>query len=78
MCALTPSFVANNLQCLKDKIAKATYRQIPNYYSSDLNSLIKSMLNVDSSKRPNINKLLTNKVISKRINGFLTESKRID
>jgi NIMA (never in mitosis gene a)-related kinase len=78
MCALSPPFVANNLQFLALKIVKGTYGQIPSHYSSDLKSLIKSMLNTDSSKRPNINKILTSKVISKRIASFLTESKRID
>jgi len=78
MCALSPPFTANNLQFLALKIVKGAYGQIPNHYSYDLRSLIKNMLNVDSSKRPNINKILTSKVISKRISGFLTESKRID
>lgn len=36
------------------------------------------MLNTDASKRPNINKILTSKVMSKRISNFLTESKRLD
>jgi NIMA (never in mitosis gene a)-related kinase len=78
MCALSPPFVANNLQFLALKIVKGAYGQIPSHYSYDLKSLIKSMLNTDSSKRPNINKILTSKVISKRIATFLTESKRID
>ncbi len=78
MCALSPPFVANNLQFLALKIVKGTYGQIPSHYSYDLKSLIKSMLNTDSSKRPNINKILTSKVISKRIASFLTESKRMD
>jgi NIMA (never in mitosis gene a)-related kinase len=78
MCALCPPFVANNLQFLALKIVKGAYGQIPNQYSYDLKSLIKSMLNTDSSRRPNINKILTSKVISKRISNFLTESKRMD
>jgi len=78
MCALSPPFTANNLQFLALKIVKGAYGQIPNHYSYDLRSLIKSMLNTDSFKRPNINKILTSKVVSKRISSFLTESKRVD
>ena len=78
MCALSPPFTANNLQFLALKIVKGTYGQIPNHYSSELKILIKSMLTTDSSKRPNINKILTSRVISKRISNFLTTSKRMD
>jgi hypothetical protein len=36
------------------------------------------MLNTDSSRRPTINKILTSRLISRRISNFLTESKRMD
>ncbi len=78
MCALEPPFKANNLQFLALKIVKGSYGQIPSQYSFDLKSLIKSLLTTDSSKRPSINKILTSRIISKRISNFLTNSKRMD
>jgi len=58
MCALKPPFKARNFQELFKKISKGSYTRIPKFYSNDLASLIKVLLNVDAENRPDCNKLL--------------------
>jgi NIMA (never in mitosis gene a)-related kinase len=72
MCSLTPPFTANNLQFLALKIVRGNYPSIPSQYSTDLKSLIKSMLNTNPNLRPNINQILSSPLINKRIKSLLT------
>ena len=59
ICALKMPFEANNIPLLSLKIFKGNYNSLPNCFSSGLRSLVKSMLMVDQSKRPNINEILS-------------------
>eukprot|EP00919_Chromeraceae_sp_WS-2016_P010944 GHVR01025652.1.p1 GENE.GHVR01025652.1~~GHVR01025652.1.p1 ORF type:complete len:116 (+),score=1.21 GHVR01025652.1:1680-2027(+) len=72
MCALDLPFKANNLQFLALKIVKGSYAQIPNKYSIELKTLIKTMLNTNAVLRPTISQILCSRIISKRIQTFLT------
>lgn len=59
ICALKMPFDANNIPLLSLKIIKGTYNSLPISYSAELRSLVKSMLNLDETKRPNINEILS-------------------
>lgn len=74
MCALVPPFTANNLQFLALKIVKGSYAQIPNKYSNELKVLIKSMLHTKENLRPNVDQILSSKIIKNRISQFIKES----
>lgn len=53
MCALNPPFRANDMKGLSDKIIKGIYPPIPNTYSTDLANMIRNLLQVTPSNRPN-------------------------
>lgn len=59
--ALVPPFEASNQLALAMKIRAGTYRELPaTRYSSELNRVIKSMLQVEQSRRPSVDELLAN------------------
>ena len=55
MCSLQPPFNANSLHDLARKIIDGKYSDIPAHFSSNVRNLLKSMLNTDPDKRPNVN-----------------------
>ena len=57
LAALRPPFDASNQLSLAVKINAGRFHRIPNKYSEDLNAAIKSMLLVDSSRRPRIEEI---------------------
>ena len=59
-------FEATNLPVLSLKIVKGNYNPIPNFFSKELNSLIHVLLSVDQEKRPNINAVLSKKIVKIR------------
>ena len=59
MTALKMPFDANSLPMLSLKIIKGTYTPLSSYVSKDIRSLVNSLLQVDSNKRPNINEILS-------------------
>lgn len=61
MTCLRMPFDANSLPMLSLKITRGEYRSIPSVYSSELKNLIKSLLNVESIKRPSVNEILSMK-----------------
>jgi NIMA (never in mitosis gene a)-related kinase len=71
---LRHAFDANNMKGLIMKILKGTYPPISSKYSSDLRSLISSMLSRNPRQRPNINQILALPVIQTRINQFLSQT----
>lgn len=73
MCALKMPFDASSLPLLSLKIIRGAYNPIPSTYSKDLKNLVNMMLNVDPSKRPNINEILKTPIIQTRIKNFLNE-----
>ena len=51
--ALHPPFEAKDMQGLYKKVLSGIYPKIPSQYSSDLNAMLKALLQVDPKKRPN-------------------------
>mmetsp|Transcript_27914 Transcript_27914/g.29086 ORF Transcript_27914/g.29086 Transcript_27914/m.29086 type:complete len:529 (-) Transcript_27914:57-1643(-) len=73
MMALKMPFDANSLPMLSLKIIRGNYGNIPSNFSADLKNLLKTLLNVDASKRPTIHEILKTPIIVKRIKNFLNE-----
>ncbi len=58
MCTLKPPFRAEDMDGLYKKVIKGQYSKIGNGYSEDLANVIKMMLQVNPSNRPNAKQLL--------------------
>lgn len=52
MMALKPPFQAEDMEGLYKKIIKGEYQKLPLNYSSDLNDLMRILLQTDPHKRP--------------------------
>ncbi|CAD8158186.1 unnamed protein product [Paramecium pentaurelia] len=74
MCMLKPPFEAESLPFLCLKICKGSFPNISQNYSSDLNAIIKQLLQSNPNRRPTINKILKMPIIVKRIKEFLSQS----
>ncbi|CAD8154431.1 unnamed protein product [Paramecium octaurelia] len=74
MCMLKPPFEAESLPFLCLKICKGSFSNISSIYSSDLNAIIKQLLQSNPNRRPTINKILKIPLIVKRIKEFLSQS----
>jgi NIMA (never in mitosis gene a)-related kinase len=74
LCAQKPPFDAPSLHFLAMKIVRGAYNPIPGNYSSEMKSLVASMLNINERMRPDVNKVLAAPVIQNRIKSFLTET----
>ncbi len=59
MCSLKMPFDGLSIADLSLKIIKGNYAPIPNNFSKELKMLVVSLLNVDSTKRPSINDILS-------------------
>ncbi|XP_059160193.1 serine/threonine-protein kinase Nek2-like isoform X1 [Physella acuta] len=59
LCALAPPFVAANQTELNHKIRAGEFSRLPHSYSSQLDLIIRKMLQVEVSKRPSIESLLS-------------------
>jgi len=59
MMALKMPFEATSIPMLSLEIVRSNYGEIPRNFSSDLANLLRSLLNVDPLKRPNINQILS-------------------
>jgi len=77
LCALRPPFDASSLSFLAMKISKGQYSPLPTVFSKEMKNLVATLLQVDPSKRPNTNNILTMPIIQGRIKSFLSESIRI-
>jgi NIMA (never in mitosis gene a)-related kinase len=58
MCTLKPPFRAEDMDGLYKKVIKGQYSKIGNTYSDALSNVIKSMLQVNPSNRPNSKQLI--------------------
>ena len=58
MVALNPPFQARDMKGLYNKVVKGVYPKIPATFSSDLSSMIASLLKVDPKKRPSTEQIL--------------------
>lgn len=72
MVALSPPFTAKDMKGLFNKVTKGVYPKIPAIFSSDLSSMIASLLKVDPKKRPSSEQILHMPVFIAKYN----ESKR--
>lgn len=52
MITLKPPFRAENMQGLYKKVLKGSYPKISNQFSADIQTIVKSLLQVSSKKRP--------------------------
>lgn len=59
LCMLTPPFNGTSLQYLALKIVKGSYTPISGNYSKELKNLVADMLNLDPSKRPSADQILS-------------------
>jgi NIMA (never in mitosis gene a)-related kinase 1/4/5 len=74
LCALKPPFDAPSLHFLAMKIVRGAYNPLPSGFSSEMKSLVASMLNTNERMRPDVNKVLSMPIIQNRIKTFLTET----
>lgn len=52
MCSLKPPFTANDMNGLYKKVTRGVYPKIPSQYSSNLNKVIRNLLQVSAHLRP--------------------------
>lgn len=78
MVTLKMPFEANCVPVVYLKIVKGEYSPIINSYSTELKSLVYSLLFKDSEKRPSINEILKLPIIKSRIKNFLNENQYDD
>jgi len=76
---LKPPFRAEDMQGLYKKVFKGVYPKIPGVFSNDLATIIKYMVQVEPSTRPDCDSILDMAIIKKRIqklfpDDFLYES----
>lgn len=67
MTTLKPPFRAQDMNGLYKRVLKGMYPKIPNHYSSDLNLMIKHLLQVQPSLRPTCEQILTMDCVKKRL-----------
>ena len=67
LCALKPPFDGTSIPMLTMKIVRGVYSPIPSSYSPEMKNLIKQMLEIDTNRRPDVNKILGMPFIQKRI-----------
>ena len=73
ICALVPPFRADDMNGLFKRVLKGSYTQIPNHYSMELRSVIKSMIQVNPASRPNTEQILDMPMVSKRLKKYFKE-----
>jgi NIMA (never in mitosis gene a)-related kinase len=67
LCAMKPPFDAPSIHLLAMKIVRGAYNPIPSSYSSEMKSLIGSLLNTNERMRPDVNKVLSLPIMQNRI-----------
>ena len=65
--ALEPPFNENDMESLFKAVTRGIYPKISSNYSSDLNNIIRMMLQTNPTLRPTSEKLLNCSIIKKRI-----------
>lgn len=74
MITLKPPFRAENMQGLYKKVLKGHYPKISGQYSTDIQSIVKMLLQVNPKKRPNSKELLSHSIVKKKIKEFMIET----
>ena len=65
---LKPPFRANDMNGLYKRVLKGIYPKIPSTYSQELNTMIKTLLQVQASMRPSCEQILSMDIVKKRMN----------
>ncbi|XP_071979388.1 uncharacterized protein [Engystomops pustulosus] len=71
ICALQPAFDATNLISLFYKIVKGDYNPLPDDYSADLRSLVKTVLDKCPESRPSANGILSLGFVQEHLKQFI-------
>eukprot|EP00347_Sterkiella_histriomuscorum_P002177 403369168 len=67
MTTLKPPFRAQDMNGLYKRVLKGVYPSIPSSYSSDLSTMIKTLLQVQPSTRPTCDQILALDIVKKRL-----------
>lgn len=67
LASLKHPFEARDEKGLAEKVLRGNYAPIPSQYSSDLSTMVKTLLVVDPSRRPTIDDILNNPIVMARI-----------
>ena len=73
MITLLPPFRAQSMQGLATKVMKGNYERIPSHFSSDLDQMVKSCLQVLPSLRPSCDLILSKPGLLNHITGTLQD-----
>ena len=74
MAMLHPPFRAQNMEGLYNKVIKGQYGKLSEKFSSDLGEVIKMLLKVNPSDRPNCGQILKCPIVKKRLEYFQAQS----
>ena len=67
---LKPPFRAENMEGLYSKVIKGNFSKIPNIFSNDIYSVVKSLIQINPECRPSCDQILKNPIVVKRIEYF--------
>ena len=67
MTTLKPPFRANDMNGLYKRVLKGIYPKIPQTFSSDLGTMIKTLLQVQSAQRPTCDEILNMDIVKRRL-----------
>ena len=70
MITLRPPFRAENMEGLYNKVIKGQIHRIPERFSSDLDTIVRLLIQVHSENRPSCDQILRHPIIQKRIEYF--------
>lgn len=70
MITLRPPFRAENMEGLYNKVIKGQFKRIPERFSSDLETIVRLLIQVNPESRPTCDDILKHEVIQKRIEYF--------
>lgn len=73
MITLQPPFRATTMKGLYTKVISGKYDPIPSHHTNDLKNMIKSLLQVKSSERPDCDKILSMPGLLNHLTGTLDE-----
>lgn len=73
MITLLPPFRAQSMQGLATKVMGGRYERIPTQFTSDLNQMVKSCLQVGPAARPSCDKILATPGLLNHITGTLED-----
>ncbi len=67
LACLKPPFAGDDMEELYKAVTKGVYPRIPSCYSTDLNDILRMMLQVDPMVRPAAERLLNSSIIKKKL-----------